>query len=39
MPANLQRCYEALVAAGFFPEKKLLLVRAWLVDLRYMLND
>jgi hypothetical protein len=31
---NMLRCYEALVKAGFFPEKELELVRAWLTDLQ-----
>ncbi len=30
--ANLQRCYEALVALGLFPEKELPLVKTWLID-------
>ena len=29
---NLRRCYEALVAKNFFPEKELALVDAWLED-------
>lgn len=32
--ANLLHCYETLVDKGFFPEKELELVRAWLTDLR-----
>lgn len=32
-PHNLQQCYEALVEAGFFPEKELQLVEAWCADL------
>jgi hypothetical protein len=31
---NMLRCYEALVKAGFFPEKELELVRVWLTDLQ-----
>lgn len=30
---NLRRCYEALVAGGFVPEKEMALVEAWLVDM------
>lgn len=30
---NLKSCYVALVGAGFFPEKELDLVQAWLADL------
>jgi hypothetical protein len=30
---NLLACYQALIAAGFFPEKELQLVTAWLDDL------
>lgn len=30
---NLQRCYEVLVTAGFFPPEELLLLSAWLEDL------
>jgi hypothetical protein len=30
---NLRQCYIALIAAGFFPEKELALVEAWLTDL------
>ena len=32
--ANLRRCYEALVQAGFFPEIELELLQAWCHDLR-----
>jgi hypothetical protein len=32
--ANLLRCYDALVQAGFFPPEELALVRIWLQDLR-----
>lgn len=31
--SNLLACYEALVEAGFFPQKELELVEAWLSDL------
>lgn len=34
--ANLRRCYETLVGAGFIPETELALVDAWLGDLRRM---
>jgi hypothetical protein len=30
--ANLQRCYEALTAGGFVPDKEMALVEAWLAD-------
>jgi len=30
--ANLRVCYQALVTAGFFPEKELALVEAWLAE-------
>lgn len=30
---NLARCYEALKAAGFFPDEELTLVKTWLKDL------
>lgn len=33
VPANLLRCYAALVDAGFFPATELNLVRTWLGDL------
>lgn len=33
---NLMTCYEALVAAGFFPKKELGLVKAWIRDLEEM---
>jgi len=32
--SNLQHCYEALIRAGFFPEKELVLVNTWLEDLQ-----
>ena len=32
--SNLRTCYEALVEAGFFPQKELELVEAWLSDLQ-----
>ncbi|MFN0111790.1 MAG: STELLO glycosyltransferase family protein [Blastocatellia bacterium] len=32
--SNLRICYEALVQAGFFPQKELELVEAWLSDLQ-----
>ena len=31
--ANLVACYEELIKAGFFPEKEIELVNAWLADL------
>lgn len=31
---NLRGCYRALAARGFFPEKELLLLEAWLDDLK-----
>jgi hypothetical protein len=34
--ANLHRCYEALVAAGFVPAQEMLLVEAWLRDIESM---
>lgn len=34
IPANLRACYAALVEKGFFPEKELELVDAWLEDLK-----
>ena len=33
MPDNLLRCYEALQAAGFFPQEELQLVKLWLSDI------
>ena len=30
---NLVHCYEALTAGGFFPEKEIQLVRAWVNDI------
>ncbi|MCB1797284.1 MAG: DUF288 domain-containing protein [Gammaproteobacteria bacterium] len=34
---NLLSCYEALVREGFFPEKELVLVKAWISDLASVL--
>lgn len=31
--SNLRLCYQALIEAGFLPEKEMLLVEAWLSDL------
>ena len=31
---NLRSCYQALIAEGFFPEKELELVDAWLADVK-----
>ena len=36
---NLILCYEALIAAGFFPEKELQLVRAWVNDIEKMIKN
>jgi hypothetical protein len=33
LSANLRRCYEVLIEAGFFPTQELTLVDAWLEDL------
>lgn len=30
---NLVLCYEALIKAGFFPDKEMALVRAWCADI------
>ena len=34
---NLMRCYEALVAEGFFPSEELQLVKLWLTDIAGLL--
>ena len=37
MSANLLHCYEALIAAGFFPPEELQLVKLWLADIAVIL--
>ena len=34
---NLARCYEALIDAGFFPEKEMEVVKAWVHDMESMM--
>lgn len=36
---NLVRCYESLVAGGFFPADELSLVRAWIADCRQLTSE
>jgi hypothetical protein len=36
---NLSRCYEALVIAGFIPEKELPLVQAWVTDYQKIFGE
>jgi len=36
---NVIRCYEALIEAGFFPEKEMQLVRAWAEDVEPLMES
>jgi hypothetical protein len=36
---NLLTCYQKLVEDGFFPQDELVLVRAWVKDVKILLSD